>query len=121
MTEFGPNARSDSTVARDGGLHLLLQAGARIAEPSCNACIGMGNAPAHGIVSVRSFPRNWEGRSGTVGDQVFLSSPETAVACALKGEITDPRDLKLSYPLIKEPKTFVINDKMILEFIEGGD
>jgi aconitate hydratase len=103
------------TIARDGGLMRLLQHGARIAEPSCNACIGMGNAPATDIVSVRSFPRNWEGRSGTDDDQVFLSSPETAVACAVKGELVDPRDLKMMYPLVKEPRQYVIDDKMMVK------
>lgn len=98
------------TMERDGGLMLLIKSGARIAEPSCNACIGMGNAPASGIVSVRSFPRNWEGRSGTSDDQVFLSSPETATASAIKGEITDPRDLGIPYPNVQEPKSFVIDD-----------
>ena len=102
------------TVARDGGLMSLLKAGARISEPSCNACIGMGNAPASGIVSVRSFPRNWEGRSGTDEDQVYLASPETATACAITGEITDPRDLGLKFPATKEPASFVIDDKMII-------
>jgi len=102
------------TIERDGGLSLLLRAGARIAEPSCNACIGMGNAPATGIVSVRSFPRNWEGRSGTEDDQVFLASPETAVACAITGEITDPRDLHIDYPLIDEPDEYAIDDAMVL-------
>ncbi len=102
------------TIERDGGLSPLLRAGARIAEPSCNACIGMGNAPATGIVSVRSFPRNWEGRSGTEDDQVFLASPETAVACAITGEIIDPRDLGIDYPKIEEPDEYVIDDAMFL-------
>lgn len=112
-------------IEKDGGMSLLLRAGARITEPSCNACIGMGNAPASDIVSVRSFPRNWEGRSGTENDQVFLSSVETAVACAIKGEITDPRELGLSYPSVKEPKKYIIDDKMILkpqfkDFVKRG-
>lgn len=103
------------TLARDGGLIKLLQAGARIAEPSCNACIGMGNAPATKTVSVRSFPRNWEGRSGTPDDQVFLSSPETAVAAAITGEITDPRDLGIPFPSVQSPQQYVIDDKMIIK------
>lgn len=102
------------TIARDGGILPLLRAGARITEPSCNACIGMGNAPAWETVSIRSFPRNWEGRSGTEHDQVYLASPETATACAITGEITDPRDLKLPYPTITPPKQYVIDDAMIL-------
>jgi len=104
-----------ATMERDGGLQSFIHAGARIAEPSCNACIGMGNAPATETISVRSFPRNWEGRSGTADDQVFLSSPETAVACAIKGKITDPRELKMSFPNIKQPTSFVIDDRMIIQ------
>lgn len=103
------------TIERDKGLGLFLNAGARITEPSCNACIGMGNAPAWKIASVRSFPRNWEGRSGTEEDQVFLSSVEVATAAAIKGELIDPRDLKMAYPKVKEPTTYVIDDKMILQ------
>ena len=102
------------TIARDGGLMKFLHAGTRIAEPSCNACIGMGNAPAVGIVSLRSFPRNWEGRSGTSGDEIFLASPEIVVVSAVKGEIADPRDLGLGYPIIPEPTSYVIDDAMIL-------
>ncbi|MFQ5621336.1 MAG: aconitate hydratase, partial [Candidatus Nanoarchaeia archaeon] len=101
------------TMARDSGLLKLLKAKARFAEPSCNACIGMGNAPGTNMISVRSFPRNWKGRSGTACDKVYLSSVETATACAIKGEITDPRDLKLKFPIIKEPKSYVIDDSMI--------
>lgn len=103
------------TISRDGGLMDLLRAGARIAEPSCNACIGMGNAPATGTVSVRSFNRNWKGRSGTTDDNVFLSSPETAMATALKGEITDPRDLGIPYPKISWPTSYAIDDALILK------
>src|SRR3989338_8305273 len=102
------------TMDRDGGIMKLLRAGTRIAEPSCNACIGMGNAPAYGIYSVRSFPRNWEGRSGTEDDLVCLSSPETATACAITGVITDPRDLGLKWPNHKEPSSFVIDDNMVI-------
>ena len=102
------------TIERDGGLSSFIRAGTRITEPSCNACIGMGNAPAYDIVSVRSFPRNWEGRSGTEHDQVFLSSVEAATAAAIKGEIFDPRDLGLKWPAIKAPKTYVIDDRMVL-------
>ena len=103
-----------ATVERDGGLKTFIELGARIAEPSCNACIGIGNAPATDIVSVRSFPRNWEGRSGTSHDQVYLASPETATASAIKGQIIDPRDIGYKFPNVEEPKTFVINDKMIV-------
>jgi aconitate hydratase len=104
-----------ATIERDGGLMTFIKNGVRIAEPSCNACIGMGNAPASNVVSVRSFPRNWEGRSGTPDDQVFLSSPETATACAITGKITDPRDLGIKYKRFPEPRSFVIDDSLILK------
>jgi len=112
-------------LEKDGGLMNLIKNGARITEPSCNACIGMGNAPASNVISIRSFPRNWEGRSGTANDEVFLSSPETATACAIKGKIIDPRDLGIPYPNVKEPKEFIIDDKMIIspkfkDFVKRG-
>lgn len=109
------------TIERDGGLSLLFKGGARITEPSCNACIGMGNAPATGITSVRSFPRNWKGRSGTKDDQIFLSSPETAVACAITGEITDPRDIGIEFPQVAQPSEYVIDDGMFLAPAGGLD
>ena len=80
-------------VASKGGVIMLLKAGRRIHEPGCLGCIGMGQAPGTGQVSLRTFPRNFPGRSGTKDDRVYLCSPETAAAAALKGVITDPRDL----------------------------
>lgn len=82
----------DLTV-RSGVYSELLAAGARILEPACGPCIGMTAAPAAGAVSVRTFNRNFPGRSGTADDRVYLCSPATAAATALRGEITDPRDL----------------------------
>jgi aconitate hydratase len=79
-------------ISHQGGLSASSSAGARVHESGCLGCIGMGQAPGTGQVSLRTFPRNFPGRSGTEGDQVYLCSPETAVAAALKGEITDPRD-----------------------------
>jgi len=98
-------------VAQHGGVLLLLMAGARIHESGCLGCIGMGQAPGTGQVSLRTFPRNFPGRSGTMDDQVYLCSPETAVAAALKGVITDPRDLskEMAYPRIKDPEGFIID------------
>ncbi len=100
-------------IAESGALADLIAAGARILESACGPCIGMGQAPPSGGVSVRSFNRNFEGRSGTKDAHVYLSSPETAVACALKGVITDPRKLGKGFrtPI---PKTFVVDDRMIL-------
>jgi len=81
----------------------LIKAGARIHQAGCNGCIGMGQAPATGRISLRTVPRNFPGRSGTVEDQVYLCSPETAAASALTGRITDPRDLDMPYPKWEEP------------------
>lgn len=82
----------------------LVHSGARIHQAGCNGCIGMGQAPATRKNSLRTVPRNFPGRSGTKEDLVFLCSPETATASALKGVITDPRDLKMNYPKVKLPK-----------------
>ncbi|HXF48457.1 MAG TPA: aconitate hydratase [Verrucomicrobiae bacterium] len=100
-------------VDKSGALSDLIAAGARILESACGPCIGMGQAPPSGGVSVRSFNRNFEGRSGTKDAQVYLSSPETAVACALKGVITDPRKLGKGFRT-PTPKSFVVDDRMIL-------
>ena len=80
-------------IVRSGVYADLLAAGARILEPACGPCIGMGQAPAAGAVSVRTFNRNFPGRSGTADDRVYLCSPATAAATALRGEIADPREL----------------------------
>ncbi|MCD6171400.1 MAG: aconitate hydratase [Thermoplasmata archaeon] len=91
----------------------IVKAGARILENACGPCIGMGQAPPSKGVSVRTFNRNFLGRSGTKDAMVYLSSPETAVACAIYGEITDPRKLG-NYPEIQLPDKFIIDDSMIL-------
>jgi aconitate hydratase len=81
------------TIVRAGVYSDLVGAGARMLEPACGPCIGMGQAPAAGAVSVRTFNRNFPGRSGTPGDRVYLCSPATAAATALRGQIADPREL----------------------------
>jgi aconitate hydratase len=96
-------------LVRDGHLGRLIAAGARIHQAGCNGCIGMGQAPATGRNSVRTVPRNFPGRSGTKEDRVWLCSPETAVAAALTGRITDPRELGIAYPRVKEPEEIIIN------------
>jgi aconitate hydratase len=103
-------------VLEHGGLLSLLQAGARIHQSGCLGCIGMGQAPGTGQVSLRTFPRNFPGRSGTKNDQVYLCSPETAAAAALKGVITDPRDLgkEMAYPRIKDPERYMISEAAIV-------
>ncbi len=90
-------------LTADGHLGALLAAGARLHQAGCNGCIGMGQAPATGKLSLRTVPRNFPGRSGTEDDQVCLVSPETAAASALFGVVTDPRDLAMDYPRIAEP------------------
>lgn len=101
-------------IARDGILETIISAGARILESACGPCIGMGLAPASGSVSVRSFNRNFEGRSGTSDARVYLASPEVCTACALTGVITDPRNLNIKPIKIAEPKKYIINDNMII-------
>ncbi len=100
-------------LADSGALSDLIQAGARIYEPCCDGCIGMGSAPATGINSLRTYNRNFPGRSGTVDDKIFLASPETAAAAALTGKLTDPRKLGRS-PKLMAPKKFEFDDSMII-------
>ncbi len=108
-------------IARNGMLADMIAAGARILETGCGACIGQGQSPANGTISVRTFNRNFAGRTGTKGDQAYLVSPETAVATALKGEFCDPRTLDIEYPQISDPDSFLINDNMIQNPPENGE
>jgi len=96
-------------LAKNGGLADLIAAGARILECTCGPCIGQGQAPRSGAVSVRTFNRNFAGRSGTVDAQVYLSSVETAVSCALSGVITDPRTMGELREIAMPPKLSVQN------------
>jgi len=103
-------------VAQQGGVMSLLLAGARIHQSGCLGCIGMGQAPGTGQVSLRTFPRNFPGRSGTKDDQVYLCSPETAAAAALRGVITDPRDLggEMTYPRTADPEKYLVDESSIV-------
>ena len=101
-------------VTRDGGLLDFIGAGSRILESACGPCIGMGFAPPTEGVSVRSFNRNFYGRSGTKNAAVYLASPETCAACALTGVITDPRDLGLAPIHVPVPERFLVDDRMVL-------
>jgi aconitate hydratase len=96
-----------------GAVTSLIQAGARIHQAGCLGCIGMGQAPAVGRNSLRTFPRNFPGRSGTAQDSVWLCSPETAVAAALTGRITDPRELPdllgIDYPVLELPERSAVS------------
>ncbi|MBR2547204.1 MAG: aconitate hydratase [Eubacterium sp.] len=102
-----------SMLADCGALSDIIGSGARVLECACGPCIGMGFSPNSGGVSLRTFNRNFEGRSGTADGKVYLVSPETAVAAALTGEITDPEKLG-TMPEIKMPDKFKINDNAIL-------
>ncbi len=104
-----------------GMLGKLIRAGGRIHQAGCNGCIGMGQAPATGRISLRTVPRNFPGRSGTKEDQVYLCSPETAAASALAGVITDPRALKMKYPRFEEPERLIINTDMLVPPAADGE
>ena len=100
-------------LAENGALADMVSAGARILESACGPCIGMGQAPKTDAVSLRTFNRNFEGRSGTKSAQVYLVSPETAAVSALTGVLTDPREFG-DCPVIEMPEKFLVNDNMII-------
>jgi len=97
----------------EGGLDPIIAAGVRLLEPACGPCIGMGQSPASGTVSVRTFNRNFAGRSGTRDAEVYLCSPQVAAATALTGCITDPRELGKA-PRVRLPENLIVDDSMIL-------
>ena len=99
-------------LALDGALSDMIDAGARILESACGPCIGMGQSPNSKGVSLRTFNRNFEGRSGTADAGIYLVSPEVAAASAITGVLTDPRELG-EMPEIEMPDEFIINDNMI--------
>ena len=104
-------------LAGNGALADLVTAGARILESACGPCLGQGFAPAEGAVTVRTFNRNFAGRTGTRGDRAYLVSPETAIAAAIAGRIVDPRELAarldIPCPQIDPPERFVVDDRML--------
>jgi len=111
-----PGSRQAFLMAEvSGAIENLIEAGARILESACGPCIGMGQAPATGSVSLRSFNRNFAGRAGTADALVHLASVETCVAAALTGAITDPRDLGMPYPdLPAVPTRYIVDDRGII-------
>ena len=102
------------TISRSGVYQDLVAAGARLLEPVCGPCIGVGQAPSAGVPSVRTFNRNFPGRSGTDGDEIYLCSPATAAATALRGEISDPRELGEPPTITPAPSDPDMDDRQIL-------
>lgn len=117
--DVNPSSREIlADLTRTGATFDLISAGARIHQAGCLGCIGVGQAPAVGRNSLRTFPRNFPGRSGTKEDSVWLCSPETAAAAALTGAITDPRDLAdelgMDYPALGLPRRASVNTDMLV-------
>ncbi|OVE78676.1 aconitate hydratase [bacterium I07] len=113
--DINPSSRQIlENLIEEGYMGKLIHAGARLHQAGCNGCIGMGQAPATDKISLRTVPRNFPGRSGTKGDQVYLCSPETATASALTGVITDPRTLDFKYPSLKPLDKIRINTQMLV-------
>jgi len=106
-------------LAQNGALADMVAAGARILESACGPCIGMGQSPKTDAISLRTFNRNFYGRSGTTSAQVYLVSPETAAASAITGVLTDPRELGEA-PVVEMPKAFLANDNMVVAPAEDG-
>ena len=107
-------------IAENGALADMIAAGARILESACGPCIGMGQSPNSKGVSLRTFNRNFEGRSGTKDGQIYLVSPEMAAVSALTGYLTDPRTLG-DMPEFKLPEHFKINDNMVVPPVDEAD
>ncbi len=117
---LGPGSKQVfEMISRKGALSDIIAAGVRVIEAGCGPCIGMGQAPPTGAITLRTFNRNFAGRTGTPGDKSYLCSPEVAVASAIKGEISDPRELG-DYPVVELPDRFIVNDNMIAVPPEDG-
>ncbi|EGT5564014.1 aconitate hydratase [Clostridioides difficile] len=106
-------------IARNGALADIISAGARILENSCGPCIGMGQSPGTDSVSLRTFNRNFYGRSGTLSAQVYLVSPEVATVSAIKGVLTDPREFDIKFTNL-DVNEFLIDDSMIIKPADVG-
>jgi aconitate hydratase len=113
LTVSAGSRQAMQNLSASGELNSLIESGARILENACGPCIGIGQAPTTEGVSLRTFNRNFKGRSGTQDAKVYLVSPETAVAAALTGKIVDPRKLG-KYPEIAMPQKFVLSDAMFI-------
>lgn len=101
-------------LAREGDIEAMIAAGARILESACGPCIGMGGAPGSGQVSIRSYNRNFKGRSGTKDASVYLASPVVCALTALEGKIVDPFEAGITIEEVNEPDIFSINDNMLI-------
>jgi aconitate hydratase len=108
-------------ISENGALTHIVDSGARILESACGFCVGYGQSPHSGSVSLRTNNRNFEGRSGTKDAAVYLVSPESAVAAALTGKITDPRNMDISYPNVQQPETFAADDSMFIRPSFSGE
>jgi aconitate hydratase len=113
MTVSPGSRQALDLMVRTGVLEDYVKAGARLLEPACGPCVGMGQAPPTGQPSVRTFNRNFQGRSGTDDDYVYLTSPAVAGATALRGVITDPRDIDMEPPKLEAPRP-VVDDSMLI-------
>ena len=107
-------------LSRNGALGDIISAGARILENSCGPCIGMGQSPGTDSVSLRTFNRNFYGRSGTLSANIYLVSPEVAAVSAIKGELTDPKEMKVDFKDL-DIKKFIIDDSMIISPVEDSN
>ena len=107
-------------LAENGALADMVKAGARILESACGPCIGMGQAPATDAVSLRTFNRNFHGRSGTASANIYLVSPEVAAASALAGMLIDPTTLG-DAPNVEQPRSFVVNANMVVPPADHGE
>lgn len=112
---IGPGSRQVmEMIARNGALADIISSGARILENSCGPCIGMGQAPGTNGISLRTVNRNFYGRSGTLSGQIYIVSPETAAVSAIRGYLTDPREMDVDIK-VDMPQRFIIDDSMIIK------
>ncbi|WP_017733462.1 aconitate hydratase [Nafulsella turpanensis] len=124
--DINPTSRQlIQNLAASGQFQNLIASGGRFHQSGCMGCIGMGQAPATSTISLRTMPRNFPGRSGTLDDQVYLCSPETLAAAALTGKITDPRDLEkelgIKYPKYQPVEQELINTQLLIAPPESGE
>jgi aconitate hydratase len=101
-------------LSREGAIADMIAAGARVLEASCGPCIGMGGAPGSGQISIRSYNRNFQGRSGTKDALIYLTNPVACAIMALKGEMVDPREAGIAIEPVREPERFLINDNFLI-------